>query len=487
MSEVVTLSDEAYLAQLGYKQQLRRELKLLSSAGLQFTMIALMGGLALTFGYGLTTVGPLMILAWIIGGVLQMAVGVSIAEGTSAYPLAGGAYQIIRKLAKPALAWQAGWWLLTAHIVAMAGEAIGLAPTMASWVGIKLTGKYPVIFGALILIVLATLINVAGVKVTAFINNVLGVAAEVTAICIAFAVLIGGAFLAGNHFHSLGWLGSTHGVAPAGSSLVLPFADAILLPAFVLSGFDASGTASEETHQASRTVPKAMLIANFAAYLVGTVALILFLLAIKDFTAVSKSVTPLPDILRAWVGGVPATTFEVLAFVSLFVNMVILQLTAARVIWAQSREGETPAPKFLLKLNKERIPVNATLLVAVVAMLFCFWSSVLNILLSTATVLWAAGYGLLVAVIWYAKRRRTLPEHSFTPPLSNLVAAVGMIWSVVLIAILIRSNVSDIGGGFAVVVGIGAIIYLVMMRLRRRPLAPVVEPAADAKVKGSGK
>src|SRR3954452_8232543 len=127
--------DVTYLSQLGYRQELRRALGLFSSFGIQWTIIAVAGGTALTFGYGITTIGPLMFFAWLIAGALQMVVALSCAEAVSAYPLAGGAYQIINRLANVRLGWQVGWWLVMAHVAAIFALAVQPAPVNCHWDG----------------------------------------------------------------------------------------------------------------------------------------------------------------------------------------------------------------------------------------------------------------------------------------------------------------------------------------------------------------
>src|SRR5712675_730057 len=89
------LTDAQYLARLGYKQELRRALGLFSSFGVQFSSIATISALFTTLVVGLAFFGPASFWSWIIGGSLQVfAVGIAVAELVSAYPLAGGVYQI---------------------------------------------------------------------------------------------------------------------------------------------------------------------------------------------------------------------------------------------------------------------------------------------------------------------------------------------------------------------------------------------------------
>ena len=131
--------DRTYLHQLGYRQELRRALGLFSSFAVQWTSLAVAGGLALTLGAGLTQVGPAVFFAWLIAAGFQMVVARSVAEGVSAYPLAGGSYQIINRILGPrsSLGWQVGWWLIAAHIAAFATEAYGITPFIFSWFGAR--------------------------------------------------------------------------------------------------------------------------------------------------------------------------------------------------------------------------------------------------------------------------------------------------------------------------------------------------------------
>ena len=55
----------------------------------QFSLIAVTGSIFLLYGYGLGTDGPAFIWPFIVGGVFQVIVGLSMAELVSAFPLAG--------------------------------------------------------------------------------------------------------------------------------------------------------------------------------------------------------------------------------------------------------------------------------------------------------------------------------------------------------------------------------------------------------------
>lgn len=471
--------DSAYLESLGYRQELRRVLGLFSSFSIQFTGIAVAGGVFLTFGYGITTIGPAVLLAWLIAGGLQMFVAASAAEAVSAYPVAGGAYQIINRLANVRLGWQVGWWLLMAHLAALAAEAIGLAPFIASWVGKNdLTHNQTLLLG-FGLVVLCTIINIVGVRIAALVNNA-GVVAELVAlVTIVVALLI--VLITGSHdFHGPGFLFHDGGVVAGSGLVLLPLLYAMLVPTFVISGFDVNGTAGEETHNAARTVPRGLMMANFGAYIGGAVLIGLLLLAVSNLQGTLASTAPITFILQDAVGHFLAKFFEVLAVLSLFVNMVVLQLTAARILWSQARDGQMPMASQLTRLNRNQIPVVTTILAAVIATLFTLWSSLLTVLIAMTAVLWAAGYAVLVGVTHRAHRAGRLPERPWKNRGWKWIDGVAFVWSIALCVILIRQDWHKVGLGFLGVVVIGGLVYYLLIPSSRRGRVPGVNSASAA-------
>jgi amino acid transporter len=476
--------DRTYLHQLGYRQELRRALGFFSSWAIQWTLIAVAGGLALSLGAGLTQVGPAVFFAWLIAAGFQMVVGMSVAEGVSAYPLAGGSYQIINRIIGPksSLGWQVGWWLIAAHIAAFATEAYGISPFIASWFGTNLTGHGTILVWATILMVASTLINLVAVKVAAAFNNSIGVVAEFVAITLIIGGVIIAVVFGGHHFHSLSYLTSSHGVVPKGHSSFWPFLFAMLVPVFVISGFDCNGTAGEETASAARTVPRALLTANFATYIIGTIIILFAILSITNLNDALNSADPIRTIMGPVLGTGLAKTFEICAVLSLFVNMMILQLTAARVMWSQARDGQMPFPNLMCKLTKDHVPITTVIVALVIGFLFIVWTGLLTVLLSMTAILWAAGYAVLVAVLIYGKRRRMLPER----PYSNgrwggLIDWIAVIWSVVICVILIKSNPKDVGWGFLGTIGVGLLLYFILIPRSRRGILRDVRPEEEVR------
>lgn len=476
--------DETYLSQLGYRQELRRGLGVFSSFAVQWTTIAIAGGLALSLGAGLNQTGPVVFFAWLIAAALQMVVGLSIAEGVSAYPLAGGAYQIINRIlgGRKAVGWQVGWWLTAAHIAAFATEAYGIAPFILSWFGVDITSHGSILVWATVLIILSTVVNLVAVKVAAAFNNTIGVAAEFVAIGIIVIGVLIAVIFGSSHFHSLSFLTSSQGVVPHGASSFWPFLFAMLVPVFVISGFDVNGTAGEETESAARTVPRTLLIANFTTFAIGTILILFTVLLIRDVGATNGS----PDTIRFVMGPVlgegVAKAFEICAVISLFVNMMILQLTAARVLWSQARDGQMPVPHLLLKLSRDHVPWVTVIISAAIGFLFIVWSGLLTVLLSMTAILWAAGYAVVVATLMYAKARNLLPARPFSNGrFSPIVDGIALVWSIFICVILIKSNPEDVGWGFLGTIVVGLILYFVLIPGSRRGVLKDIRPEAEVR------
>jgi amino acid transporter len=452
------VSDDAYLEQLGYKPELKRTLGQFSSFAIQFGTIAPIGGIVFTIGIALSQVGPAAIWPWIIAGGLQMLIAFCVAEACSSYPVAGAAYNIVSRLGGRFLGWQTGWWLEVAHIVSVSGSCVAVAPIIASWFGFVDLTSWQLVGVTGVLILISTLINVASVKVSSrFVDS--GVFATLVA-CVLVSVVLAGALIFGNNdVHSVSYLFTTDG--QVNTSLVLPLLFAALLPCIVLNGFDVSGNASEETKNAARAVPRGMVIANGASYLFGTIVIVLLLLGMTNTSDTVGATQPVTFILEPILGTPMAKTFEALAVLGLYVSAVVLQLAGARVLWAQARDGELPAAKWMGKLNKDKVPTVGVWVAGVIAFLLVLWSDLYAVLIAMTVVLWVAAYGVLITCLFVGKLRGNVPRPAFAVKGWRVLFPVAIIWSVVVAAVLIYQNPKDVGLGLLAVAVIGLSIYFI--------------------------
>lgn len=356
-----------------------------------------------------------------------------------------------------------GWWLVVAHLAAMAANAVALAPYFASAMGISSISKSQVLLFSVGLIGFVTILNVVGVKVSAFANNV-GVICELVGISSVVIVL-----LVKGVIRSPSFLTSSGGVAPHG--YFVPFLFVLLMPAFIISSFDSTGNMAEEVRDASRKAPRGVVTANVSALAYATVAMIILTLSIQNLSAVTSSSIPLMAVLHERLGHLYPQIFEVVAITSLIVTTQILQLTAARILWSQARDNQLPAAGWFHRLSgKGKVPVNATLATAVIAFLLTLWSPFLTALAALTSIGWAAVYGLTVLAGIVAKRRRQLPDHPWKyGRIGTVLDVVSVLWSAVLVGVLTYQSPRQAGLGFLIVVAVGLAVYYIFLARRKAP------------------
>jgi amino acid transporter len=157
----------ARLQELGYKQELKRDLSVLSNFAFSFSIISVLTGITTLYNTGLTFGGPAtMTFGWFVAGAFTMTVGLSMAEICSSFPTSGGLYYWSARLSgkrwAPFASWITGWfnivgqWAVTTSVdysLAQLIQVIILLGTGGKNGGGYLASKYVVIaFHAAILL-----------------------------------------------------------------------------------------------------------------------------------------------------------------------------------------------------------------------------------------------------------------------------------------------------------------------------------------------
>src|SRR6266511_1397834 len=167
--------DAEDLARLGYAQQLFREMGGFSNFAVSFSIISVLTGAVLLYGYGLKLAGPIVnTVGWPVVSVFTLAIAASMAELASAYPTAGGLYFWAFRLGGRGWAWTTAWLNMVGQVTITAGINVAAA--------IYLIGAAVRVFGSLtswsfqlfvmaLLMVPQAVVNIFGVKLTARLND----------------------------------------------------------------------------------------------------------------------------------------------------------------------------------------------------------------------------------------------------------------------------------------------------------------------------
>jgi amino acid transporter len=168
----------------------------------------------------------------------------------------------------------------------------------------------------------------------------------------------------------------------------------------------------------------------------------------------------------------------------------MLQLTGARVLWSQARDGHMPFASFLGRVSGQRVPFNATVVAFGGTVIFLvaasFSATALAVLAALASLSWALAYGLVVTTGLYGYVTGKLPHRPFNcGRFSFVVFVAAVLWSVVICTALIWQNPKQVGGGMLGAIVVGAIVYAFIPKSRRQRTAAL--SAEHAAVQESGR
>src|SRR5882762_9954855 len=120
--EEIIAQDIGDLARLGYAQQLFREMGGFSNFAISFSVISILTGAVLLFGYGLKFAGPIInTVGWPIVSLFTLVVAASMAELASLYPTAGGLYFWAFRLGGRGPAFTTAWLNMVGQVTITAG------------------------------------------------------------------------------------------------------------------------------------------------------------------------------------------------------------------------------------------------------------------------------------------------------------------------------------------------------------------------------
>jgi amino acid transporter len=391
MSTAGTLSaDEQRLAELGYKQELKRGWSSFSNFAISFSIISVLAGCFTTYGQALKNGGPIAIsIAWPLISVLILCVAFSMSELASAYPTAGGIYYWSSKLGGAGWGWFTGWFNLIGLVAVVASVDYVCATFLMNLLGLynvhfvfnftKAAAFSNVHYSAhvnfalfALILIIHGLINVFSSHLVSIFNGI-SVWWHVIGVAVIVVILI----FVPSHHASLSYVfghrdnvsGFSHGMY---WFYVLPLG--FLLTMYTITGYDASAHVSEETHDAGDAAPKGVWRSVFYSAVIGWIVLLAITFAIQK--------TKEPEILKA---GYPALAIFESALGSAAAKAVILISTigqlfcgmacvtsASRMTFAFSRDGAVPGHKLWRRLGKNRTPTWAVLFVCLFAAIVTF-------------------------------------------------------------------------------------------------------------------
>lgn len=460
--EQVKHSDSNDMRTFHYKQELRRTLKMFSSFAVAFSFISITTGIFTNYGFVLSTSGPAGIWTWPIVAIGHLIVAIIFAELAGRIPLSGYSYQWVSRLANRGMGWFAGWVAFCFLVLVVPTVDYGMAPIIAQLLGIEISSSV-LAWIVVITLVIQAFINIFGVKLATKINDT-AVYTEVIGM-VGIILILGAVILFGKaDWSMLTHTGLSGSDSSSGSYLGL-FILSALMGSYTLVGFEAAANLSEETIDAKRNVPKAMILSVALSGGIGTIFLIILSASITDLGAVIGSENPIPYILTERFGNIGANFFLVLCIISIFACGLIIMASASRLIYALSRDNVFFAPRVFKKVSKQAVPANAIVLVLVLGIFAVIFADSLTMLVGATAVLPAALY--LITILAYALKLKHLPPTDgfdlgkWRKPLT----ITAIVWLVFEIGILtVPADFHHVAIVAAVLMVVGALVYFIGFR-----------------------
>lgn len=372
--------DVRTLHAMGYEQELKRGLGGYSNFALSFSIICILAGGVTSFHLGLCGAGGASIgLGWPVVSLFTLAVAATMAQLASAFPTSGGLYHWASILGGRGWGWATAWFNLAGLITAVSAINVGawtfLLGSIAPLLG------YPAendaisqgIAVGLITASQATL-NHLGIRLTTRLTDLSGSLILAVSLALTIAML---AFSSDLDFGRL--ISFTNFSGPAGGSvwprsesLLGLFAVGFLLPAYTLTGFDASAHASEETVHAARVVPRGILRSVIVAAVAGWILLSAVVVSVPDLAEVARQGgRAFPSALESSLPRSVAVLLEIGIALAMYGCGLGAVTSASRMAFAFARDGGLPFSTAIRRVSPRfRTPSIAVWLVALVAWLF---------------------------------------------------------------------------------------------------------------------
>ncbi|HEY7682499.1 MAG TPA: amino acid permease [Gemmatimonadales bacterium] len=454
------------LHKLGYAQQLFREMGGFSNFAISFSIISILTGAILLYGYGLKFAGPVInTVGWPVVSLFTLCVAASMAELASAYPTAGGLYFWAYRLGGRGWAWITAWLNMIGQITITAGinvaAAIYIIGAVTRIFNIPADAVVPIfgsatnwyfqVFVMVLIMIPQVLINVLGIKLTAKLND-FSVYWHIVGGAVIVALLI---FL-GQHHNSLSFLFSSStsvnpldassadlgtgtpqpalvfgnfsfpsplfGLLPGLADLykaapfLLVFLLATLQAQWTYTGYDASAHVAEETVMARLNSAWGVFLSVAVSAIVGYIMLVVLTWCIPEGKVAETAADAYPVLYIVYnnLSSFFANVIAIIIGVAMWLCGLASITSMARMWYAFARDDGMPGSSLIKRVSpKYRTPIYSTVITSVLAVLICLYASAYYVVTSISVITLYLAYMFPIYLNWRNKRRR---QGEFTTP-----------------------------------------------------------------------
>ncbi len=455
--------DRRDLHRLGYAQQLFREMGGFSNFAISFSIISILTGAILLFGFGLRFAGPIInTVGWPLVSVFVMIIAASMAELASAYPTAGGLYFWAYRLGGVRWAWTTAWFNMIGQVTITSGiniaAAIYIVGALARITGHTFsTNWYFYVLVMVLIMIPQMLINIFGIRLTARLNDISVWWHIGGVVLIALLLTVWGkthnplsfamqsvnttnpyefssaalpdgttapALYFGNPvtgqalwvvpsplFALFPFLTALYKTAP----LWLVFAIGLLQAQWTYTGFDASAHVAEETVMARLNSAWGVFLSVAVSAVVGYLVLMVLTLSITDIPSTATDAYPVLKIAYDNLSPFLANLVALIIAGAMWLCGLASITSMSRMWFAFARDGGMPGYSFIRRVHpRYRTPVHSILVTCTLAVVMLLWSGAFYVVTAISVIFlyWAYGIPILLNLRNRVRRRGeyTTPE-----------------------------------------------------------------------------
>jgi len=521
--EQVIEQDVHDLHRLGYAQELFRTMGGFSNFAISFSIISILTGAVILFDYGLAWGGPAAsTIGWPLVSIFTLMIAAAMAEIASAYPTAGGLYYWSSRMKNKDWGWWTAWFNLAGQIAIVAGIDFAAASFVNSGIVTPMLANFGIHFGngslilgsslvngqlltMAVLLAIQLVLNVGGIRIVAFLNN-LSVWWHIGTV----AVIVGALFLiSSGKAHAdispfaIGPLDTTVTASPFGFNLgpaigyavPIAFLFSLLQAQWTYTGYDASAHVAEETVGARLSSAWGVFISVAVSAVVGYIVLLGLVTHLPPLDQIMNCDPTKVALCSQYYGGT-AVVFSTLTYnlgslgdvlgAAIAVAMSLCGLAsvaaAGRMLFAFSRDHGVPGSPWLRKVSHRfRTPANATVAIVVFSYLLTnaayiagsFTAIAIVTAISTIALYWAYGVPIFLGIVGKQEWR----DHAVWKlgRFSKPVAALACLWIVVISFLFLWPTSGNPWTLIAYVVFLGFLLIYYFVWARGRFKGPIVE------------
>jgi basic amino acid/polyamine antiporter, APA family len=365
--------------------------------------------------------------AWVIGGIITLASGLTIAEVSAKIPKTGGLYAYLEEVYGKFWGFLCGWVQTIIYGPAVIG-ALGLyfGSLFVSLFG--LSGYAQTIFG-IISVLFLSVVNVLGTQYGGFIQSLLTFAKLVPIVLIVV-------------------FGMWQGDVPvfgmeSESSQTISMGAAVLATLWAYDGWINVGFVAGEMKNPAKTLPKAIIAGTvivMIAYLTVNIAMLHVLPASKIVELGPNAAKEAATILFGNIGG---KLIAIGIIISIFGALNGKILTFPRIPFAMAKDGLLPGAKWLSRVHpKFKTPVQATALQTVIAIIMMLVSNP-DHLTDIAIFIVFLFYGLAFCAVFLLRKNEKSNDNLYKVPLYPITPIIAILGTLYIVGSTLINNPLD--------------------------------------------